>query len=126
MTGGRREGEGLAELLDDPPSRRVVGRVEVEDPTPVVVDDDEAVQDVPRRRRDREEVHACDGGFVVAEESDPSLYDIGVGMALAEPPHVAGDGDLGNHEAELLKLAADPRGTSPIVASHPANEIAEF
>ena len=46
MTGRRLQRESFAKLLDDPLRRRVVGRVEVQNTSPVVVDDEEAVQDV--------------------------------------------------------------------------------
>ena len=39
---------------------------------------------------------------------------------------VAGDRALGNLEAQLEKLAVDPRSTPEILGCHPANEVAYF
>ena len=48
--------KGLAELLHDPICGRLPGGVEMQDSAPLVLDDEETVQDSERRRRHGEEV----------------------------------------------------------------------
>jgi hypothetical protein len=55
--GSRVEWESLPELLDDPHARRMFGDVEVQNAPSVVPDNEEAVENAERDRRDRKEVH---------------------------------------------------------------------
>lgn len=102
MARRRVERESVPELLHHPVRCRVVGCVEVEDPAAVVVDDEEAVQDVHGGRWYREEVHAGNGVLVVAKEGHPPLEDIRVGVMLAETSHVAGHRGFGDRETKLF------------------------
>ena len=51
-----RLGKRLPQLLDDPLRSRVSSHVEVQNPTPPMLDDEEAVQQLERHRWHREEV----------------------------------------------------------------------
>ena len=47
--------------------------IEVQDAFPVVADDEEAVEHVERKRRDREEVHRRDDFTVIPQKAPPAL-----------------------------------------------------
>lgn len=57
--------ECRAQLLANPTRGRVVGNIEVQNPAPVVVDDEETVQKTEGDCRHREEVHCSDGLTVI-------------------------------------------------------------
>ena len=58
-------GKGFAQLLYDPSARRMASDVEVQDAATVVADDEEAIENIERERRDREEIHGRDGLAVI-------------------------------------------------------------
>ena len=65
------ERERLAQLLDHPRRRRMGGDVHVEHLAPIVLDDEQDVQEPKGHRRDDEEVHRCEDLAVVLEERLP-------------------------------------------------------
>lgn len=73
MLGSGLVGERIAKLLDDPSCRGVEGGIEMKDPTAVVVNDKETIQDAHGSRWDGEEVHRCDPVPMVAKKRHPSL-----------------------------------------------------
>src|SRR5262245_34825470 len=58
--GRRLIGKGFAQLLYDPIARRMASDVEVQDAATVVADNEEAIENMERESRDREEIHGRD------------------------------------------------------------------
>ena len=58
-------GKGFAQLLDNPPAGRMPGDIQVHNAATVVADDEEAVEHVESKRRDRKEIHRSDGLAVI-------------------------------------------------------------
>ena len=81
---------------------RVLGDIEVNDPSAVVTDDDQAVEQPERRGRNDEHVDSNGVAHVVAQEAAP-----GRGGDLGSPRHVSADGRLADHDAELEQFAVD-------------------
>jgi len=96
----------FSHLLHDPLGRRMSRHIEVQDPAAPVLDDEETVQHSERRGRHGEEVERDDGFAVVAKKRQPFLGRIAPPW---DAPQIARDGPLGEHEAELLQLAVNPR-----------------
>ena len=112
--------EDLTELLQNPGGRGMGGDVEVKDAPPVVVDDEESVQDLEGRGRDGQEVHGRDVRHVVLEERLPSLDLVRVGRAFRQ---VSGDGGLAEVDAQLEQFGVDAWGApSRVVCGHLADE----
>jgi hypothetical protein len=63
------EGERLAELLDHPRRRRVVGDGEPKEASSTMLDREPDVEEMERHRRNNEEVHRGDRIAVVAEKT---------------------------------------------------------
>jgi hypothetical protein len=63
--GRRLIGKGFAQLLYDPSARRMASDVEVQDAATVVADNEEAIENMEREGRDREEIHGRDGLAVI-------------------------------------------------------------
>ncbi len=91
------------------------GDVEVvENPATVVVDHEEAVQQMESQGRHGEEVQRDDGFAVVLQECQPALNGIGRAGSAAE--RVARHGAFGNLKAEFQQpwiLGAPQEGFSP-------------
>ncbi len=105
-----RLGKRLPQLLDDPLRRRVSGHVEMQNPTPPMLDDEEAVEQLEDQRGHGEEVEGNDQLTVILEESLPAPAGINAAPQTAQIPR---HGSFGNLEAELLKLSVD-LGGSPV------------
>jgi len=65
--------ERLPQLLHNPSAFRVFGHIEMKDPSPAVLDDEETIQDSESKGRDGEEVHGRNYFTVIAQESSPEL-----------------------------------------------------
>ena len=76
--------EGIAELLDHPPSDRVLGHVEMENAPPAMVDREPDVEKMETDRRHDEEVHPGDHVPVIAQEGDPALLGAWIGFGLRQ------------------------------------------
>jgi hypothetical protein len=76
--------------------------IEVQDAAKIMADDKEAVEDAEVQRWDRKEVHRSDCFTMIAQERKPAFSGFGASRRFAHP---AGDGSLGNVEAEHEKLA---------------------
>ena len=105
------EREGLAQLLDHPLGGRVVGCGELQDVSPSVVDDKEAVKLSEPHGGNGEEVHGRSGVHVVAQECEPTLSGSGSRWAAR---HVSRHRGLRDDEAELDQLCMNPRCTPAI------------
>ena len=64
-------GEGFAQLLRSPCAGRVLRGIEMENPAPVMRDDEETAEHTKRQRRHGEEVHCGDGLAMVDQEGLP-------------------------------------------------------
>jgi len=78
----------------------------VNDPSPVVAEDDHGVEQPKRRGGDNEHVDGHGIAHVVAQEAAP-----GRGGDLGSPRHVSADGGLAHHDTELEQFAVDPGRT---------------
>jgi len=100
------------------------GDTEVHELAPSVVEDEEDVEHAERGGGDHEEVDRGDDLAVVGGKGAPSLPFVGRSRA---PGHGAGDGALGDLQAELLDLAVNAgRAPARILSGHPANEGADL
>jgi len=67
VSGRRFPTEGLRDLAGDPIRRRTGGDSDVNQPTPVVAQDDEAEQQFKGRRGNHEEIDRCNANGVVSQ-----------------------------------------------------------
>jgi hypothetical protein len=67
-SGSRSERKRFPQLLNGPQAGRVLGHVEVQNPPPVVADDEEAVEHTERDRGHGKEVHGRNRFPVVSKE----------------------------------------------------------
>src|SRR5262249_22805243 len=92
--------EGVDKLLSGPDGGGMLGHVEVDDPSAVVSEHDENEEDAESGGGHRKEVNRDDVSDVVREERPPGLRGLGTTLG-----HEAGDGALGDVDAELEELA---------------------
>lgn len=76
IPGHRPKRKGFPHLLDNPRGRGMGSNLEMQDPPTIILDDDEAVEDAERKRRNGEEIHRRDCPAMVSEKSKPSLGPI--------------------------------------------------
>jgi hypothetical protein len=81
--------------------------VDVQDPSPIVADDEEAAEHAERDRWNREEIHCGDSFPMVSKEGEPALGRLGIPR---RPFHPTEDGSLGEIKTEHEELAMDARG----------------
>jgi len=117
-------GKGLAELLDDPRTGRMPGDIAVKNTTPVVRDNEEAIEHAEGQRRHGEEVHRGDSLTVITQESSPSLCRLGISRRFSHPTQYRSLRDI---ESEYLQLAVNAR-PSPhrVLRDHAEDELAQF
>src|SRR5215472_8564803 len=116
--------KGFSQLLHDPIGRGVPGNVEVQDPAAPVLDDEQTVQHPEGRSWHGEEVEGDDGLAVVAKKRKPFFGRI---TPALDPPQIARDSPLGEHEAELLQLAVDlRRAPAEVLLRQTPNQNANF
>jgi len=114
----------FSQLLNDPDAGRMASDIEVEDAPPVMADDEEAVENAERDRRDREEVHRCDRLAVIPQEGQPALRRFRISGCTLHPP---GDGSLRDLEAQHEEFAMDARSTpGRVFGNHLENQISDF
>ena len=80
--------------------------IEVQNPAASVLDDEETVPHTEGRGRHGKQVEGHDRLAVMVKKGQPFLGRIAPAM---DPPQVARDGPLGEHQAELLQFAMDFR-----------------
>jgi len=97
--------EGVDDLLGGPAGRRMLGHVEVDDPSAVVSEHDENEEHAEACCGHREEVEGNEISDMVGEERPPGLRRLGTMLR-----HQPGHGALGHIDAELEKLGMDSRG----------------
>ncbi len=102
-------GPRFAQLLHDPKSIGISRYIEVQDLTPVVTGDEEAVQNTKREGWDGEEVHRSNGLAMVSEERQPSFHRIWVCWGSPDPSR---DTPFRDIETELEQFAVNARCSS--------------
>ena len=80
--------------------------IAMQDLTPVVADDEKAVQNTKRERWDGEEVHRRNGLRMVSEERQPSLCRIWISRGS---PHPSRDTPFREIETQLEQFAVNAR-----------------
>src|ERR1035441_667725 len=75
----------FVQLQGNPKRVGIASHVAVQDPTPVVADDKEVVQNAEGQCRHREEVHRCDRLAMITKKNQPAPGDIGRSWGLAAP-----------------------------------------
>src|ERR1019366_3154324 len=101
-------GKCFAQLLDDPTAGWMRGDVEVQDATPVVANDEKAVEQVESNGGDSKEVHGGNGFAVIVKKRKPTLRRFRISGCTSHP---AGDRTLRYIEAEHEEFAMDARRT---------------
>ena len=116
--------KGLAQLLDHPCTCRMFGDIELQNSSPIMGDDEEAVQYAEGKRRHDEEIHRGDHFAMVAEECSPSLCRLRISGRSSHP---AQHRTLRDIETKHLELAMNPwRSPSPVFGNHAEDELAQF
>ena len=116
--------ERLAQLLDYPRAGRVLCHITVQDTAPVMLDDEEAVEDSEGKRRYSKEIHCGNRFTMIIEECHPLLRGFGISRSLSHP---AQDRPFRNIEAKHLQLAMNPRRTPrSVFFNHAKDEFAQF
>jgi len=85
---------------------RILGHVEVQNTSPVVRNDKEAIENAEGERRHGEEIHCGNGLAVITQKGRPWLCRLRIPGSL---PHPTQDGSFRNIVAEHFQLAVDSR-----------------
>jgi hypothetical protein len=114
----------FSQLLDDPQAARMPGDVGVQDPPPIMADDEKAIEQTKGDRWDCEEVHRGDGLPMVSKEGEPTFGWLGIPRSSFHP---TGDGSLGGIKTEHEEFPVYPR-RSPgrILNNHPEDHISHL
>src|SRR5262250_625583 len=81
----RRVRPRLSHLLHDPECVGISRDIEAENPSPIMPDDEKAVQDTKGKGWDGEEIYGCDGVTVIPQEPQPRLGRIQVSRSSSKP-----------------------------------------
>jgi len=124
VTRRRVVGKCLAQLLNYPGARRMLGHIAVKDTPPVMRNDEEAVENAKGEHRNGEEVHCSNCFTVVVQKSLLSLCRLRIPRSF---PHPALNTSLGDVEAKHPQLTVNPRrAPGGIVGDHAEDEFAQF
>jgi hypothetical protein len=116
--------EMLRTVLDDPTAGRMRGDVEVQDTTPVMANDEKAVEQVESDGGDSKEVHGGNGFAMIVKTRKPKLRRFRISGCAAHP---AGDRTLRYIEAEHEEFAVDARRTpGGIFNDHLKDQVTDF
>ena len=114
--------EGLGHLMREPDLGRVLGDIEVNNPSAVVTEDDHSIEQLKRRGRNNEHVDGHGVAHVVAQEAAP-----GRGGDFGSPRHVSSDGGLAHRDTEFEQFAMDAgRAPERIGDAHLTDQIADL
>ncbi len=106
----------FSHLLHDPGGIRIPRHVETQNLSPVVPNDEKAVQHAKRDGWDGKEVHRCDRCTMVSEKRQPTLSRVSRSRSSTKP---AGNRWLRHIESQLQQLTMNPgRSPSWILLSH--------
>src|ERR1035441_1368793 len=121
---GRVVRERLAQLLNDPCTRRMASHIPVKNTPPVMRDDEKAVQHSEGQRWHSEEIHRGDGFTMIAQKGRPSPGRLRTPRRF---PHPTQHRSLRKIEAEHFQFAVNarcaPRG---IFCNHAKDQLAQF
>jgi hypothetical protein len=78
-------GPCFSQLLYNPKRIGISRHIEMQDLTPVVADDEKAVQNTKSERWDGEKVHRSNGLAMVSEERQPSLHRVWISRGSPDP-----------------------------------------
>jgi hypothetical protein len=78
-------GPSFSQLLHNPKSMGISRDIEMQDLTPVVADDEKAVQNTKCERWHGKEVHRGNGLAMVSEQRQPALHGIWISRSLPDP-----------------------------------------
>ena len=99
-------GPSFSQLLYNPKRIGISRHIEMQDLTPVVADDEKAIQNTKRERWDGEEVHRRNGLAMVSEERQPSLHGIWISRGSLDPSR---DTPFREIETQLEQFAVNAR-----------------
>jgi hypothetical protein len=109
-------GPSFSQLLHNPKSMGISRDIEMQDLTPVVTDDEKAVQNTKRERWHGKEVHRGNGLAMVSEERQPSLHGIWISRSSPDPSR---DTSFRGIETQLEQFAVNARRSpGPILGNH--------
>ena len=113
--------KGFSQRLYNPQALGMPRDVEMQNAPTIVADDEEAIEDAERDRRNGEEVHRGDSFPVVAQKGEPALGWFRI-FRRSFPP--AGDRSLGEIKTEQEEFPVYPR-RSPgrVLGDHPENQL---
>src|ERR1700730_15079493 len=83
--GSGTKGKRLAQLLDDPTTRRMLCDVNVQDASPIMADDEEAVEHAERDRWHSEEIRGRNRFPMVSKEGQPALGPVRISRRSLHP-----------------------------------------
>src|ERR1035437_1351599 len=116
--------ERLAQLLNDPCTRRMASHLTLKNTPPVMRDDEKAVEHSEGQRRDGKEIHRGDGFPMTAEKGRPSLGRL---RTPRRSPHPAQHGSLRKIEAKHFQSAVDARcAPCGIFRDHAKDELTQI
>src|ERR1019366_5462810 len=75
----------LVQLQGNPKRAGIASHVAAQDPTPVVADHEEAVQNAEGQRRHSEKIHRCDRLAMITKKSQPATGGIGKSWGSPNP-----------------------------------------
>jgi hypothetical protein len=78
-------GPCFSQLLSNLKSIGISRHIEMQDLTPVVADDEKAVQNTKSERWDGEKVHRSNGLAMVSKERQPSLHGVWISRGSPDP-----------------------------------------
>ena len=98
--------------------------IAMQDLTPVVADDEKAVQNTKRERWDGEKVHRRNGLAMVSEERQPLLDGICISRGS---PHPSRDTPFREIETQLEQFTVNARRTPQRIGqAHLSDQLADF
>src|ERR1700757_5233014 len=98
--------------------------IAVQNPSSIMANNKEAVQQVEGDGRDREKIHGGDGLAMIPQKGEPAPPGV---VASRSPAHPAGNAAFGNLEPEHDEFAMDARSTpGRILGHHSKDQIADL
>jgi len=116
--------KGLAQLLDHPSTRRILGHIEVKDAPPVMRNDEEAVENAEGQPRHGKEIHRGYGLTMIAQKGLPALRRFWTSKSFSHPRQHRSFGDV---EAKHFQLTMNARRTpGRVLGDHAKDQFAQF
>src|ERR1700751_960566 len=108
ITGRGIVGKCLAQLLNHPGTVWMLGQVEMENPSPVMCNDEEAIEHAESKCRHGKEIHRGDRLSVIVQKNRPPFCGLRISRCF---PHPAENGPLGDPKAKHIQFPINARGT---------------